>query len=420
MTRAWSTAPLGELVEIQKGVSYKGAYLDQPGPSLLGLGVVQPGGGYREGKERSYGGPFKPQHEVRPGDLFVALTDLTQEGLVLGSPVIVPRSVPLGLVTHHVATLRLKAGAPLEPRFLYDALCADASRGQFRGMATGTTVRAVSPSDAGRVTIPLPPVPEQRRIAAILGAIDEKLALNHRGTRTLEELAQATFKAWFVNFDDYDPADLKDSEIGPIPRAWTIGGPDALVDFDPKVLLKKGIAATYVDMNALPTAGPAVAEWVHRPYAGGARFQQGDTLLARITPCLENGKSALVDFLNQDEVAYGSTEFIVLRPKAGVPRAWPYCLVRHEPFRAHAIANLTGSSGRQRVGAVALAGYRLAIPPPELLERFGQTTDPLFQRITSNTRESRILRELRDTLLPRLVCGELRVPEAEAAVEEAR
>ena len=102
MTARFGDVPLGSLADISKGVSYKGEYLDQPGPSLLGLGVVEPGGGFRTGKARKYGGPAKPQHYVHPGDLFLALTDITQDGSVLGSPVVVPRDIGPALLSHHV------------------------------------------------------------------------------------------------------------------------------------------------------------------------------------------------------------------------------------------------------------------------------------------------------------------------------
>jgi type I restriction enzyme S subunit len=282
------------------------------------------------------------------------------------------------------------------------------------GFLTGSTMPKLTQGAMNRIPVWLPPLDEQRRIAAILGALDDKIELNRKMNRTLEEMAQAIFKSWFIDFDGHD--DLVDSEIGPVPRGWEVGSPDALVEFDPSIPLRKGTEAIYADMKAIPTAGPAVAEWSRRTYAGGARFQQGDTLLARITPCLENGKSALVDFLADGEVAFGSTEFIVLRPRPGVPRGWPYCLVRHEPFRLHAIANMTGSTGRQRVSTGALLGFRLAVPPDEVLSHFRAMTDPLFARITANTRESSTLAALRDTLLPKLISGELRVGSVTASM----
>jgi type I restriction enzyme S subunit len=146
----------------------------------------------------------------------------------------------------------------------------------------------------------------------------------------------------------------------------------------------------------------------------------GDTLLARITPCLENGKTAYVDFLDDDQVGWGSTEYIVLRPKPPFPEQFAYCLARHEPFRQFAIQSMTGSSGRQRVRTSALEHYTLPMPRhPQIGQCFGELTDPLFERAAGGARESRVLAELRDALLPRLISGELRVPVAEELVREA-
>ena len=145
----------------------------------------------------------------------------------------------------------------------------------------------------------------------------------------------------------------------------------------------------------------------------------GDTLVARITPCLENGKTAFIDCLQVSEVAWGSTEFIVLRPFPPLPPEFAYCLARDDGFREFAIQSMTGSSGRQRVPAESLDHFRLARPPAGLAEAFAERVQPYFHRIRAAADESRSLATLRDTLLPKLLSGEIRVPEAEQAVEEA-
>lgn len=404
MNAEFKARQLGDLVEISKGVSYKGAYLDKAGPSLFGLGVVLPGGGFRKGKARSYGGPFKPRHVVKRGDLFLALTDITQDGSVLGSPVLVPDESPDSLITHHVAALRTRNSRVTTSKFLYYALRSESSRSHFRGMATGTTVRAVSVADAASVVIPIPSIAVQHRVVKILGGLDEKIELLERTNSTLEAIGQSFFLMSFLARYERDDMFFGASDAADGYRYGTL---DELVDFDPRLPLRKGDESVYLDMKSVPTEGPSVTDWSSRAFSGGTRFQQNDTLLARITPCLENGKSALVDFLLGDEVAHGSTEFIVLRPKDGVPRTWPYYLVRYEPFRSYAIANMTGSDGRQRVSATALASYRLAIPPRAALRDFGERTESLFRMITNNTRLASTLRALRDLLLPKLVSGEL-------------
>lgn len=280
----------------------------------------------------------------------------------------------------------------------------------------------------------VPPRLDQDRIAELLGSLDDKIELNRRMAATLEEMARALFKSWFVDFDPVRakaegrdaglPADIaalfpaRFHEDG-VPDGWGYGSLTRLLDANPQTPLKAGTAAPYVDMAALPSSGPSVSNYIIRDAGSGSRFQQGDTLVARITPCLENGKTALVDFLENGEIAWGSTEFIVLRPRAPMSPTWPYLLAREVSFRAHLIAAMTGSSGRQRVPPSAIGAWEMALPSAAVLTAFGKIVDPLFSRIRGASVQSETLRGLRDALLPKLISGELRIKDAEAAVEAA-
>ena len=135
------------------------------------------------------------------------------------------------------------------------------------------------------------------------------------------------------------------------------------------------------------------------------RFANGDTLVARITPCLENGKTAFVDFLGDDEVGWGSTEYIVLKPKPPIPDEFAYCLARSVRFREFAVQNMSGTSGRQRVPATALSAFRMALPPPGVATAFGRAARSLLAGASARTLESRALGAIRDALLPKLVSG---------------
>lgn len=152
--------------------------------------------------------------------------------------------------------------------------------------------------------------------------------------------------------------------------------------------------------------------------ASGTKFTNGDTLLARITPCLENGKTAYVDFLDDEQVGGGSTEYIVLRPKTPLPTEYGYFLARSAELRAHAIQNMTGSSGRQRVPAECLAKFMVVVPSEGVAECFGRVVGSLMARAKWNSEDSTILAALRDALLPKLLSGEIRVPETQRVLEE--
>jgi type I restriction enzyme S subunit len=137
------------------------------------------------------------------------------------------------------------------------------------------------------------------------------------------------------------------------PEGWRSGTLGELVEIGPSEPLRKGEVTPYLDMAALPIHGSTSDLPILREYSLGTRFRNGDTLLARITPCLENGKTAFVQNLPDNMVGWGSTEFIVMRCNMPVPKAVSYLLAREPAFRRHAIQSMTGTSGRQRASAEA-------------------------------------------------------------------
>ena len=165
---------------------------------------------------------------------------------------------------------------------------------------------------------------------------------------------------------DLFPDRLVDSELGEIPEGWGVKTLNQPIDLNPREPMQKGTAAPYLEMAALPTTGSSPDDTVLRGFKSGARFRNGDTLLVRITPCLENGKAAFVQLLPKDAVGWGSTEFIVMRAITPIPVEYPYLLSREEGFREHAIQSMTGTAGRQRVQVDALASYLLPSPSGRL------------------------------------------------------
>ena len=310
--------------------------------------------------------------------------------------------------------------------------------------ATGTCIPRVPSEALDRLKVLLPPLSEQRAIAHILGTLDDKIELNRKQNETLEAMARALFRAWFVDFEpvrakmegrwrrgesllglpahlyDLFPDRLVDSELGEVPEGWEWAPASRLIEFNPREALRKGTVAPYLEMSALPTSGSWPEPPVLRPFGSGMRFRNGDTLLARITPCLENGKTAFVQCLPDNAVGWGSTEFIVMRPRHPVPKEFGYLLARDDAFRAHAIRSMTGASGRQRVQADSVANFPIAMPSNEdLWQEFARVVSPAFKSIKANAETVETLAALRDTLLPKLISGELRVQDAERFLEAA-
>lgn len=322
-----------------------------------------------------------------------------------------------------IAAIRPKHGS--EYRHFVRAVI-DVALPRLLSAATGSTFPNVSREQLLELECPVPPLPEQEAIATVLGALDDKIELNRRMNATLEAMARALFQSWFVDFDPVrakldgrqppglDPAtaalfpnEFEESELAHIPKGWTAQClPDA-VEVNPLRTLKVGTIAPYLDMKNLPTQGHSAEEVIDREFSSGTKFQNGDTLLARITPCLENGKTGYVDFLEDGQVGWGSTEYIVLAPKPPLPPQFGYLLARSDALRSHAIQNMTGSSGRQRVPSGCFNTFLLAVPPTKVARRFDELTAPVITKIKANSTESRTLATFRDALLPKLLSGEL-------------
>jgi type I restriction enzyme S subunit len=298
-----------------------------------------------------------------------------------------------------------------------------------------TTVQAtLNLRDVAQLPILLPPPRERERVSNVLGTLDDRIELNRRMSATLENMARALFKSWFVDFSpvrakaegrrpgllkliaDLFPDSFEDSEGDEIPKGWRLVPlPDA-IEVNPSRPLRRDEVAPYLDMANMPTQGHSPDLIIDRLFGSGMRFTNGDTLLARITPCLENGKTAFVDFLEPNQIGWGSTEYIVLRPKSPLPPEYAYCLARSAPFRRFAIQSMTGSSGRQRVPAEALAHFKVAVPPEKIADEFGKHAGSLIARAGAAVEQSRTLSALRDAMLPKLMSGEVRLHDAERIV----
>ena len=159
------------------------------------------------------------------------------------------------------------------------------------------------------------------------------------------------------------------------------------MDFNPRLSIKKGTVATKISMDKLRPFTKVVPSVEQAEFSGGTKFANGDTIMARITPCLENGKTAFVDCLKENEIAFGSTEFIVLRAKPGVSDPqFVYYLATSPEFRNVAIKSMVGSSGRQRVQQLVLENLELTVPKLPEQEKIGRFLAELDDKIALNER----------------------------------
>ncbi|MDN6747144.1 MAG: hypothetical protein L0L93_09165, partial [Brevibacterium sp.] len=268
----------------------------------------------------------------------------------------------------------------------------------------GATVPRIGLATMGDWPVSIPSLDSQYAIAEVLGALDDKIAANERLSSGVQKLLQEHFVALGLDSFSGQGSSVMIQE---------------LFEMNPRASRKIVGQVPYLEMKNLPDSAMTVSSWSTREAKGGARFVNGDVLLARITPCLENGKVGYVDFLDHEEIGIGSTEFIVFRAKDPLLSAVPFFLSKSERFRDFAIRHMQGTSGRQRLAAADVAEYQLAKVDDESLKRFGELSTTLLERVKTAVSESRSLSHTRDELLPLLMSGKITVKDAEKVVSDA-
>ncbi len=324
------------------------------------------------------------------------------------------------VVLSSIAIVRLKPG--FDPLFYRYFLLSPIAQEMMReGYVTGSAIPRVVLKDLKRVPVPMPPFEAQERIAKVFQALDAKIELNRRMDKALEEIGKAVFKHWFIDFEfpteegkPYKSSGgemVYNKELGKeIPKGWEARFFSEVIAVNPNRELPARKLSKKVGMADLKPWQASIPDWSSEEYKSGPRFRNGDTLFARITPSLEHGKTALVSFLNDDEVGFGSTEFIVFAKKVVSSKVYIFHLARSPEIRTIAINAMTGSSGRQRVPNEVLDFLPIAVPPASVEDQFERTCSPLFERISINSKNAKILSKIRDSLLPKLMSGKIRVP----------
>ena len=308
----------------------------------------------------------------------------------IGRYALIPKDF-YGCLGRRIGLVRAKDDR-INPRWLlYYFLSPEWQRFINSRIVIGSTVNRIPIRSFPDYEINLPSRSAQDQITAILGSIDDLIEKNTQINDNLQQQAFALFDRLLTQAEG---------------RLCCLS---EIAELNPKRQLSKGSIARCIDMAQLSTSGAFPSGWKMKPYNGGMRFSNGDTIIARITPCLENGKTAFIDFLDESEVAFGSTEYIVIASRGVYPAEYFYCLARYPAFVDYAVKNMNGSSGRQRVSADILSKYLLPQLPEEEIASFTNTVSSLFQTMRRNSLENIHLTALRDALLPKLMSGEIDV-----------
>ena len=305
---------------------------------------------------------------------------------------------------------------------------------QFQQIAHGAVFDTITRNTFEKINIALPPLPEQKAIAAILGALDDKIEANRKMNATLEGIARALFKSWFVDFDpvrakaegrpsglpvDLDalfPASFTDSPLGEIPMGWESNDLSSLATLNPETWNSrtKPQEIRYVDLSNTKWGKIEAVEIFQKDQAP-SRAQRvlrlGDTIIGTVRP--GNGSYA---FIGHDGLT-GSTGFAVIRPNKKEYFEFVY-LAATEQENIDRLSGLADGGAYPAVRPEVIMQTQICLPSSEAIQAFSETLRPIFQKIEQQKISSQTLATLRDTLLPKLISGQIRVGDAEKLVED--
>lgn len=315
----------------------------------------------------------------------------------------------------------------------------------IRAIAVGATMPSLNTKILSNVEIFFPTIKQQRAIAHILGTLDDKIELNRRMNETLEAIARAIFKSWFVDFDpvrakaegrnpglpkhiaDLFPDSFEDSEIGEIPMGWEL---TTLAD---KILVIKGRSYKSSELIDSDTALVTLKSFARgggyrqeglKSYSGPFKQEQivepGELLFActDVTQAAEViGRPAIVRGNNRFDTLVASLDTLIARPKSeAITTIFLYFLGSTDAFTAHMYAHTTGTTVLH-LAKEAFPSFKYPQPPIKLIQEFSKKARLFLQRIDSSEGVSEILNNLRDTLLPKLISGQVRIKDIDRILE---
>jgi type I restriction enzyme, S subunit len=289
----------------------------------------------------------------------------------------------------------------LHGRYLFYALQAPTTRNQILARASGTTAQGIRQAELVRVPLHLPPLPEQKRIAGVLGPLDDKIENNRRLTANLQDTVICLFQARFMDFVGRD--DLVKSDAGLIPRGWSIAPLSDLVSVH-REFTKGASDLPYIGLDDMPRGSTVLADWktTETPTGQSAIFFEGDILFGKLRPYFRKAGVAPID-------GRCSTEILVLRPDD--PSYYGVLLghVSSQQFIDHCVAVSRGTR-MPRAEWKDAGAYSVVVPTQDAAAAFTVFTKTVYGLIRALVQESRTLAAMRDLLLPRLVSGQIRIP----------
>jgi type I restriction enzyme S subunit len=411
----WEKVKLGDYINIKHGYAFKGEFFSEVETKdvLVTPGNFKIGGGFKEDKLKFYNGECQDKYILKPNDVIVTMTDLSKTGDTLGYSALVPHNDKRRYLHNQRIGLVEFMGKEIFPLFLYWRLRNKDYQNYIVSSASGTTVKHTSPNTIRSFTLNLPPLLEQKAIADTLSCLDDKIELNNHINKNLEEIALAIFKSWFVDFEPFQDGEFEDSKLGRIPKGWRVGTISDLGDVIGGSTPSKACADYYTN-NGIAWITPKDLSINKNKFISKGEIDITDLGLknssAKIMPkdtVLFSSRAPIGYIAIAKNEVTTNQGFKSIVPKQNIGTAYVYYYLQNN---IEVIKNRASGSTFKEVSGSVMKQIPALIPNDKVLKDFKNTCSLYFEKQMLLETQNQTLSELRDTLLPKLMSGEIRVP----------
>ena len=393
-------AVLGDYMSIKHGYAFKGDFISTAnnGIVLVTPGNFAIGGGFKENKCKYFTGGYPEEYVLKPNDLIVTMTDLSKNGDTLGYSALVPDTSRIYLHNQRIGLVQIKSNE-ISKDYLYWFMRTRKYQKKIVATASGSTVKHTSPSRICEIEIELPSLDEQNKIASVLNNIENKIYENSAINNNLEQQAMALFKSWFIDYEPFDgqlPTIWKSGVLGDFLEIKRGGSPRPIQNF----LSDSGLHWLKIS-DATCISSPFINEIKEYIIEDGLKktvfLKAGNLVLSN------SATPGLPKILDIDTCIHDGWLYF---PSSKFSNEYLYLYFKH--IRDNLVA-LGNGSVFTNLKTDILKNYPTNLPTDDVLSKFDEVIKPMFSMILSKTRESKRLMEIRDSLLPKLMSGELDV-----------
>lgn len=398
----WKECNLGQFINIKHGFAFKGKYITEETTKdiLVTPGNFHIGGGFKSSKFKYFKGEYPSEYVLKKNDIIVTMTDLSKDGDTLGYSAKVPRSNGKNYLHNQRIGLIQFLSNEIDKDFIYWLMRTKDYQGFIVGAASGTSIRHTSPTTIREYQFLKPPLPEQRAIASVLSSLDDKIDLLHRQNKTLEAMAETLFRQRFVEEAD---------------EGWGEGKLEDIISLIESGSRPKGGIDPYLKIG-IPSIGAENINGI-----GNYDFSKTKYVTEAFYKSIKRGFIKDYDILIYKDGAY-----VGRKGMFGIGFPYKKCIVNEHVFilrsneksnqlfiyyllKEEELAQLNANSAQPGLNQEAMKSFKVIMPPKYLMDEFEYLAKPWIDKILFNSKQIHTLEKLRDTLLPKLMSGEVMV-----------